>query len=103
MAEYIEREPLALDILGLTIVDPAVAQYADAVLRFLREAPAADVAPVVHGQWEDVTDIVQDILKERPPYVMLRAYKCSVCGRYEQKKEPYCNCGAKMDGGSNDG
>ena len=22
---------------------------------------------------------------------------CSLCGRVEIKKEPYCNCGAKMD------
>ena len=26
-------------------------------------------------------------------------YKCSICGRWERtNKEPYCNCGAKMDG-----
>ena len=25
-------------------------------------------------------------------------YKCSVCGRTEISREPYCNCGAKMDG-----
>ena len=24
-------------------------------------------------------------------------YKCNLCGRTEGKKEPYCNCGAKMD------
>ena len=24
-------------------------------------------------------------------------YKCSICGRREGSKEPYCNCGAKMD------
>ena len=25
-------------------------------------------------------------------------WQCSVCGRYEPSKEPYCNCGARMDG-----
>ena len=25
-------------------------------------------------------------------------YECSECGRTESEKEPYCNCGAKMDG-----
>lgn len=25
-------------------------------------------------------------------------YMCSKCGRYEDEQEPYCNCGAKMDG-----
>lgn len=62
--------------------------------------PAADVAPVVRGTWVEVTDEVQDVLRERPPYVMLIAYKCSVCGRYAAKMEPYCHCGAKMDGGT---
>lgn len=47
MAEYIERDRLATDILGLTIVDPAVAQYADAVLQRLKDTPAADVVEVV--------------------------------------------------------
>ena len=23
-------------------------------------------------------------------------YECSECGRFEQEKEPYCNCGCKM-------
>lgn len=26
-------------------------------------------------------------------------WKCSLCGRNEHKKEPYCNCGARMKGG----
>lgn len=25
-------------------------------------------------------------------------WKCSLCGRNEREKEPYCNCGAKMKG-----
>lgn len=25
-------------------------------------------------------------------------YRCSLCGRIERFQEPYCNCGAKMDG-----
>ena len=23
-------------------------------------------------------------------------YECSECGRFEEEKEPYCNCGCKM-------
>lgn len=30
-------------------------------------------------------------------------YFCSVCGRMEMKEEPYCHCGAQMDGGTSDG
>lgn len=101
--EYIEREAI-LNRLNKVHMDnrpfDAGVQFGvDHAISCIIEAPAADVATVVHGHWVDVTDEVQDILKERPPYVMLRAYKCSVCGRYEGKMEPYCNCGAKMDGG----
>lgn len=52
--------------------------------------PAADVASVVHGQWVD--DVYTD------PYgAKWTKYRCSLCGRIEVVKEPYCNCGAKMD------
>ena len=57
------------------------------VLREVSDAPAADVAPVVHGAWQ-VTD---------------RFKACSVCGYAFARLLPdkYCpNCGAKMDGGA---
>lgn len=46
MAEYIDREALAMRVLGLTIVDPMVASYADAVLFQIQQVPAADVVEV---------------------------------------------------------
>ena len=52
MKEYIERAAAMESILGLTIVDPAVAQYANAVCYHLQNLPAADVAPVRHGRWK---------------------------------------------------
>ena len=60
----------------------------------IEDAPAADVAPVVHGRW----------VPTKAPF-MNECEDCSVCGyrtvwghRYN-----YCpNCGAKMDGGDND-
>ena len=45
MKEYIERAAAMDAILGLTIADPAVAQYADAVCYHLQNLPAADVVP----------------------------------------------------------
>ena len=64
------------------------------VLREVSDAPAADVAPVVHGRWID---------KKGGFWEMAT---CSMCG----EKYPcvgmvpnYCpNCGAKMDGGDGD-
>ena len=83
MAEYIERG-FALDVVKRTSGDYAAA-FAE-----IAHAPAADVAPVVHGRWVYGEDV--DI-------------QCSVCGAdaftegdYRQVKSRYCpNCGAKMD------
>ncbi len=52
MKEYIERDAAIESIMGLTIVDPAVAQYANAVCYNLQNLPAANVAEVRHGRWE---------------------------------------------------
>ena len=50
--------------------------------------PTADVAPVVHGRWDDSFDGITPV--------------CSVCGRTHKcfnRTPNYCpNCGAKMDG-----
>lgn len=89
MAEYIDRKKVEKKVLGLTIVDPAVAAYAEAVLFILRHEPAADVAPVVHGQWIPAGAISEN---------------CSCCNHLELKSraKEYIRCpicGAKMGGG----
>lgn len=61
------------------------------------DAPAADAAPVVHGRW---------IEKSAPARKIY--FECSHCGAQENKhtaiKGYYCwRCGAKMDGGGEDG
>lgn len=67
--------------------------------RALKKIPAADVAPVVHGRWEQVKE-----------WATKAKYRCSVCGReimsavkVNIEKYPYCHCGAKMDGGADNG
>lgn len=61
----------------------------------LTAAPAADVAPVVHGRWSDAGF---GELPKHAPY----GWACSVCGGISFNNEYiYCpNCGAKMDGGA---
>lgn len=63
----------------------------------LDRIPAADVAPVVHGQW-----IKDDFLSDD----VNNAEKCSQCGEligWFGNLPNYCpNCGAKMDGGDDD-
>lgn len=80
MAEYIERG-FALDVVKRTSGDYAAA-FAE-----IAHAPAADVAPLVHGRWEEIRD----------PYGKIEGWLCK-CGREVKCKYNYCpNCGAKMD------
>ena len=92
MNEYIERAAAMESILGLTIVDPAVAQYANAVCYHLQNLPAADVAPVRHGRWK----LVGADKRGRGGN-----WKCTGrdgCGKSYPYRCDYCpNCGAKMD------
>lgn len=83
MEDYIRREA-ALTALQ----DSDLFNTTERQLRAIRELPAADVAPVVHGQWVD-NGIPDSILNG-----------CSVCGfTCGSSSFFYCpNCGAKMDG-----
>lgn len=97
MAEYIERESL-IEVLRKSHSYHARTSRDSSLLgrdiRLVKEQPAADVVEVVHGRWIPIIDEPTP-LRKMP---MLSGYRCSVCGRYEEKEEPYCNCGAKMDG-----
>lgn len=66
-------------------------------LEIIDTAPSADVEEVKHGKWID--DIQEFTSPAGVTQKYLCGYKCSLCGRSERTKEPYCNCGAKMDGG----
>ena len=56
----------------------------------------ADVAEVKHGTWlPDYETFVDDSERESEP--MQTGWVCSLCGRQEFQKEPYCHCGAKMN------
>lgn len=87
MAEYIEREEYCEKHCRCSN------EYCDKESCPIWKAPAADVAPVVHGRWEPGNPI------------------CPVCGGNKFKDldadiwcdwlPDFCpNCGAKMDGGA---
>ena len=71
-----------------------------AIERDVRDMPAADVAPVVHGEWLRVDD----------DWNSLTTIQCPICSEewcFETDDDvsllnyKYCpNCGAKMDGGN---
>ena len=63
------------------------------ILEAIDAAPTVDAVEVVHARWEEIG--VAD-------------YKCSRCGFRFTSADPismfqYCRCGAKMDGGDEDG
>lgn len=110
MAEYIKREATIKAIVDSRnrYYNSASNQYLvgrcdglDIAAGLLRVAPAADVAPVVHGRWiswEEAGNFVPS----------LDRHECSVCHDAAQVLvngfellSDYCpNCGAKMDGGA---
>ena len=61
------------------------------VLRMIDDAPAADVAPVVHGRW---------VTHYRSGTTVAEGYVSTCCDMWNNRKSDYCpNCGAMMDGG----
>ena len=87
MDEYIKRKT-AIDLITRRYENPEICTQE------INSIPAADVAPVVHGRW--ISFLGGDhIMPER-------YYRCSRCGRVESSRQPYCHCGAKMDGGDSD-
>ena len=75
MAENAYLNDTALDVLEM-------------VAKWLDEAPTVEAEPVVHGRWIEGKSLE----------------KCSICGKKGFPEWRYCpNCGAKMDGGNEDG
>ena len=64
----------------------------------LESIPAADVEPVRHGRWIEKKKNMTEGAAYMIPLI-IKYFVCSLCGREEDIAEPYCNCGAKMDGG----
>lgn len=79
MDEYIEREAMRQVLRNASISE-----------RFLDELPAADVAPVVHGQW------IGEEIDIETSEISATLQECSVCHRV-RPVDGYCShCGAKM-------
>ena len=117
MAEHIEREA-AIEILNIAYPLGMDEAAYDTMHSMISKLPAADVVEVRNGRWltkeymygdPDVgtEDMWIDRLAEQSDYY---AY-CSICGKDAEYNaegslilSDYCpNCGAKMDGGADDG
>ena len=105
MTDYIRRKNALYAIQrqrGATR-SPAQNRLLDLLRADIVRAPAADVAEVVHGEW----------LRSDDDWNSLTTIQCSICGEewcFETDDDvsllnyKYCpNCGAKMDGGNDDG
>lgn len=103
MGDYISRD-MAIARLTKVEVTNRLATMADAK-REIAEMPAADVAPVVHGEWEAVDWREYDAHGCEVICYPKDGIACTHC-RYVFKKDAlwkknFCpNCGAKMDGGA---
>lgn len=87
-------------------------EKADPNADFYDDCPLPDAEEVKHGMWQAVAE--SEITGQNPEFAghdPTGGYKCSRCGRmaiYDCNDDfvlsAYCpNCGAKMDGGENDG
>lgn len=116
MAEYIEREAAVKAFnnfdAGRADSPPFTLLTPEEFAEYLYELPAADVAPVVYGLWMPIRESEMTgwdpAVAGRDP---IGGYICSACKEeavYDCNDEfvlsKYCpNCGAKMDGGANNG
>lgn len=102
MAEYIAREELLAQLRAMESYNasPMYRRGYDDCVEAILKAPAADVAPVVHGRWDESKEhfYLNNGCKE-----WINFY-CSECDAPKNSPTDYCpNCGAKMDGGAVDG
>ena len=88
--EYIERQTLLHKIRW--------ASSAEEALMSVQRIPAADVAPVRHGEWIDVDTSYWRWYHDTARTVFSKSFMCSECGRKTIIREKFCpSCGAKMD------
>lgn len=101
MAEYIKRTDVMKICEGYSehcfnSSDSRGQDIADRILDDVVALPTADVVEVRHGVWLDNIEKGGTVAGITGEFNV--GYKCSLCGRFEMRKEPYCNCGAKMYG-----
>lgn len=102
MAEYINREAfiqaLAEAECDILPADDLDGFTFDCVCKVVDSMPAASVAPVVRGWWDDVDSSYWRWTPSGGVPVSHRTYRCGRCGRGMVVKTSYCpSCGAKMD------
>ena len=99
--EYIERDAAIAFLENM-----AASRYLIQCFEDKEKFPAANVAPVVHGEWIEYhgqSYLVHPMKYDECGNPILQdyiSYECSQCGRKASEPHPYCHCGARMDGGN---
>ena len=85
--EYIKRGALDEELKKAAAGYPDFGHIFDIVRERVKRVPAADVEPVVRGEWVEMRD----------PYGDLMGWIHEECGRETNSADEYCSkCGAKM-------
>lgn len=98
MAEYIAREAILKHTTSVEV--GAFSEWDIVKVEHIKNAPAADVVEVVHGEWI-ITHDFDDCYEAMRP--LGRVVRCSVCGYPTgHVKTNFCpECGADMRGDEN--
>lgn len=100
MNEYITKEA-AIEAIEDTNIELFLSEWKE-IEEKINAIPIADVAPVVHGKWiEKQEEIYFPVQYGEDGELILHKhirYFCNLCGRRSIVPEPYCHCGAKMEG-----
>jgi hypothetical protein len=69
--------------------------------KFIAEQPTIEAEPVRHGRWDEIQCFSEHGIE-------MASYECTSCGNEIERQRglvpPYCEfCGAKMDGGAENG
>ena len=101
MADYIDRDAVISEIErreALMVGDKRIS--VDAMKSFIKNRPAADVDPVVHGRWISLTECSNAGVYCSICHKKVYKEDYAWCNRKNKVRSSYCpNCGAKMDGG----
>jgi hypothetical protein len=88
MPRYIDAEQMEKHIMESKVFNQ---YFKELVQSLIWGENTVDVVPVMRGEWIQHHETTTD--NETLPY----GWECSLCGRWEMEKQPFCNCGAKME------
>ena len=90
MPEYIEREDYCKNQCR------CANEYCDKAHCPIWKAPAADVAPVVHGRWQCEASVYWQVIPSGGEEFTRISYRCVRCGCKTSIMSNFCpNCGSK--------